>query len=112
MQRNELLLKLYFARHASKDITLQKIQEHARLLEERLDTYQEIENIIRSYPDSSDTIYLLLTLDCGIWKTRALFEWCDASLETLEGRNGHETDHSTKDVAVFIIGLRIIRLWQ
>jgi len=29
VQRNDLLLKLYFARHASKEVSLQKIQEHA-----------------------------------------------------------------------------------
>ena len=29
VQRNDLLLKLYFARHASKEVSLKKIQEHA-----------------------------------------------------------------------------------
>lgn len=87
VQRNDLLLKLYFARHASKEVTLQKIQEHARLLEERLETYQAIDAMIRSYPDSNDAVYWLLTLDYGIRKTRALLDWCDASLETLEGGN-------------------------
>ncbi len=29
VQRNDLLLKLYFARHASKEVSLHKIQEHA-----------------------------------------------------------------------------------
>lgn len=87
VQRNDLLLKLYFARHASKEVTLQKIQEHARLLEERLETYQAIDAMIRSYPDSNDAVYWLMTLDYGIRKTRALLDWCDASLETLEGGN-------------------------
>lgn len=87
VQRNDLLLKLYFARHASKEVTLQKIQEHARLLEERLETYQAIDAMIRSYPDSNDAVYWLLTLDYGIRKTLALLDWCDASLETLEGGN-------------------------
>ncbi|WP_290753229.1 hypothetical protein [Exiguobacterium sp. UBA3968] len=63
------------------------MQEHARLLEERLETYQAIDAMIRSYPDSNDAVYWLLTLDYGIRKTRALLDWCDASLEAIEGGN-------------------------
>ncbi|MDI3235806.1 PadR family transcriptional regulator [Exiguobacterium antarcticum] len=97
VQRNELLLKLYFARHESKDTTIQKINQHAALLRERLDMYQMIEQSIRSYPGTDEAVYWLLTLDYGKRKTQALLEWCAASIQTLEGGKDDETrDRNTK----------------
>ena len=63
VQRNELLLKLYFARHESKEMTIQKIDQHAALLRERLETYQMIEQSILAYKEADDAMYWLLTLD-------------------------------------------------
>ncbi|MCK2157264.1 PadR family transcriptional regulator [Exiguobacterium sp. 17-1] len=85
VQRNELLLKLYFARHESKKTTIKKIHQHAALLRERLDTYQMIEQSILTYKEADDAMYWLLTLDYGKRKTQALLEWCEASVQTLEG---------------------------
>ncbi len=85
VQRNELLLKLYFARHESKEMTIQKIDQHAALLRERLETYQMIEQSILAYKEADDAMYWLLTLDYGKRKTQALLEWCEASVQTLEG---------------------------
>jgi len=85
VQRNELLLKLYFARHESKEMTIQKINQHAALLRERLETYQMIEQSILAYKEAEDAMYWLLTLDYGKRKTQALLEWCEASVQTLEG---------------------------
>ncbi len=45
------------------------------MLEERLETYQAIDAMIRSHPDSNDAVYWLLTLDYGIRKTHALLDW-------------------------------------
>ena len=87
VQRNELLLKLYFARHESKEMTIQKIDQHAALLRERLETYQMIEQSILAYKEAEDAMYWLLTLDYGKRKTQALLEWCEASVQTLEGGN-------------------------
>ncbi|MDW2885335.1 PadR family transcriptional regulator [Exiguobacterium artemiae] len=97
VQRNELLLKLYFARHESKDTTIQKINQHAALLRERLETYQMIEQSILAYKEAEDAMYWLLTLDYGKRKTQALLEWCEASVQTLEGGKDDETrDRNTK----------------
>jgi DNA-binding PadR family transcriptional regulator len=91
VQRNELLLKLYFARHESKETTIQKIDQHAALLRERLETYHMIERTIRAYPETNEAMYWLLTLDYGKRKTQALLEWCAASIQTLEGGKDDET---------------------
>ncbi len=91
---------------------MQKIQEHARLLEERLETYQAIDAMIRSYPDSNDAVYWLLTLDYGIRKTRALSIGVTLRLRPLKEEIDMKRIIATpnKDVVVFIIGLRINRL--
>lgn len=97
VQRNELLLKLYFARHESKATTIQKIDQHAALLRERLEAYNMIEQTIRAYPETNEAMYWLLTLDYGKRKTQALLEWCAASIQTLEGGKDDETrDCDTK----------------
>ncbi|WP_449403892.1 hypothetical protein [Exiguobacterium artemiae] len=66
-------------------MTIQKIDQHAALLRERLETYQMIEQSILAYKEADDAMYWLLTLDYGKRKTQALLEWCEASVQTLEG---------------------------
>ena len=97
VQRNELLLKLYFARHESKETRIQKVDQHAALLRERLETYQMIEQSILTHKEAEDAMYWLLTLDYGKRKTQALLEWCAASIQTLEGGKDDETrDRNTE----------------
>ncbi len=113
VQRNELLLKLFFARHDTLEQTLTKIRHHERLLRERLDTYEAIETMIQANdPDSPDAVYWLLTLDYGKRQTHALIDWCEAAVCTLKGgdENGTENGRPNEDVVVFIIGLRVNRL--
>ena len=44
-----------------------------------------IEQSILTYKEADDAMYWLLTLDYGKRKTQALLEWCEASVQTLEG---------------------------
>lgn len=86
VQRNELLLKLFFARHETTEQTISKITHHERLLRERLETYKAIETMIQaSDSHSPDAVYWLLTLDYGKRQTNALMEWCEAAVITLKG---------------------------
>lgn len=96
IQRNELLLKLFFARHEPVSETIEKIGHHEKLLRERLETYEAIETMIRSSDvESPDARYWLLTLDYGKRQTVALIEWCGCAIRTIEGgtddgtENGH-----------------------
>lgn len=86
IQRNELLLKLFFARHEPISETVEKIRHHEKLLSERLKTYEAIEMMIRSSDaESPDALYWLLTLDYGKRQTVALIEWCERAIRTIEG---------------------------
>lgn len=86
IQRNELLLKLFFARHEPISETIEKIAHHENLLSARLKTYDLIETMIRSSDaESPDALYWLLTLDYGKRQTVALIEWCGQAIRTLEG---------------------------
>lgn len=94
IQRNELLLKLFFARHESVEKTIEKITHHESLLRKRLDTYEAIETMIRSREaQSPDAIYWLMTLDYGKSQTRALIDWCERTVLQIEGGR----DDGTKD---------------
>lgn len=94
VQRNELLLKLFFARHDTLEQTLTKIRHHERLLRERLDTYEAIETTIQANdPDSPDAVYWLLTLDYGKRQTYALIDWCEAAVCTLKGGDENGTEN-------------------
>lgn len=98
VQRNELLLKLFFARHESQKDTLEKIRHHKKLLHERLMTYESIETMIRSNDsDSPDALYWLLTLDYGKRQTAALLEWCDAAMDRIERGTDDGTENGTSE---------------
>lgn len=51
VQRNELLLKLFFARHETMEQPISKITHHERLLRERLETYKAIETMYVNLPN-------------------------------------------------------------
>ncbi|KDN58373.1 MULTISPECIES: PadR family transcriptional regulator [Exiguobacterium] len=93
VQRNELLLKLFFARHEPLEETIEKITHHEALLRGRLETYEAIETMIRSSETQSpDAMYWLMTLDYGKTQTRALIEWCERTVRMIEGGTDDETE--------------------
>ena len=87
IERNEILLKLFFGRHQSKENTVLHLEDYKQKLEERYQTYEDIEQMItiNSY-NQEDARYWLFTLDYGKRITKAAIEWCDSTLEvTKEG---------------------------
>ncbi|WP_226655474.1 PadR family transcriptional regulator [Pseudalkalibacillus hwajinpoensis] len=91
VEKNELLLKLFFSHHQSTEMTLNQLDHYHTKLEERLNTYLAIEEMIRgTYGDQKDAKFWLLTLDYGIRTTQAASEWANDAKNSLQGgkRNG------------------------
>lgn len=68
-QRNELLLKIFFGRHAAPGVLREHLRRHRDRLEEALDSYRDLEHLVAS-EDSPDRSYWLITVRHG----RALVE--------------------------------------
>jgi PadR family transcriptional regulator AphA len=85
VERNELLLKLYFGKH----VPVEKNIEHARTFQQLqtqvLRKYENIESYLQAGVASNpDLLYPLLTLRYGIHRCRALLVWCEETLATLQ----------------------------
>lgn len=85
VQRNELLLKLFFGAH----ILLEKNEEHVHAFQELqsqlLEKYRGIERELLAKAQDDPTLfsYPLMTVRYGIHSCRALLAWCDETLVTL-----------------------------
>jgi len=84
VERNELLLKLFFGAH----IPLKKNKEHVHTFQELqshlLEKYEGIEReLIAEAQDDATFSYPLMTVRYGIHRCRALLTWCDETLGTL-----------------------------
>ena len=85
VERNELLLKLFFG----ADIPLEKNKEHVQAFQELqlhlLEKYAGIEReLLAQVQDDVSCAYPLLTVRYGIHRCRAYLTWCDETLETLQ----------------------------
>jgi PadR family transcriptional regulator, regulatory protein AphA len=81
IERNEILLKLFFGRQ-SKETTLLHLEDYKQKLEARYLTYKSIEQMISTNRDNQEDVrYWLFTLDYGKRITNAAIEWCDTTIE-------------------------------
>ncbi|WP_042220962.1 PadR family transcriptional regulator [Oceanobacillus manasiensis] len=81
VERNEVLLKLFFGRHQPTEKTLAQLEDYKLKLEGRFQTYTTIEQAIRTnHANDPDARYWLFTLDYGKRTTAAAIDWCDATL--------------------------------
>ncbi|WP_368031627.1 PadR family transcriptional regulator [Bacillus licheniformis] len=88
-EKNEFLLKLFFSKEESREKTALKVKEYQQKLEERLEAYKAIEQSILSCSShSKDREYWLFTLDYGKRTTSAGIEWCEATINRLNGKEG------------------------
>lgn len=75
--RNEILLKLFFGRHQHHEETITYLEEYLEVLQNKLTTYLEIEELIRTHShDKADAKYWLMTLDYGKRIANTEIEWC------------------------------------
>jgi DNA-binding PadR family transcriptional regulator len=81
-ERNEILLKLFFGRHQSKENTVLTLEDYKQKLEARYLTYISIEQSIATHKNNGEEAkYWLFTLDYGKRMTQAAIEWCTFTLE-------------------------------
>lgn len=95
LEKNEILLKLFFGRHQSTDHTMKLLTDYKGKLQERLATYVTIEEgILNQEERSEDVDYWLFTLDYGKRGALASIDWCDATLEKLYSKEEHDGQSS------------------
>ncbi|MEK4300323.1 PadR family transcriptional regulator [Oceanobacillus sp. FSL W8-0428] len=84
VERNEVLLKLFFGNHQTEEQTIRLLEDYKQKLEKIYQTYEGIEAGIASHNNNqSDAKYWLFTLDYGKRTTAAAMEWCDATLKEI-----------------------------
>ena len=84
IERNEILLKLFFGRYQSKESTVFLLEDYKQKLDARYQTYIGIEKAISNYKDNDeDARYWFFTLDYGKRVTEAALDWCTYTLEKI-----------------------------
>ncbi|UOQ83447.1 PadR family transcriptional regulator [Gracilibacillus salinarum] len=84
VERNEILLKLFFGRQQSEEQSRILLQDYKQELKKRYFTYEAIERSIMEHEeDEEDTKYWLFTLDYGKRSTQAAIDWCHVTLAQL-----------------------------
>ncbi len=85
VERNELLLKLFFGEEVSLATNVHHIELYRELQRGLLEKYQAIEKAIKDeYKNNSNLPYWLLTVRHGQYVSQALLDWCDESLAQLK----------------------------
>jgi len=85
VQRNELLLKLFFGEYAPTIISIEHVQRYRAMQEHLLAIYQQTEEQIKvKHANNPHLTYWLLTLSQGKHAAHAMLAWCDETLATLE----------------------------
>ncbi len=80
--RDDLLLQVFFARHAGAGVMAEHVRQRQELMTSLLSRYEAIEAEVRQ-DSSPDAPAWWLTVRHGILLTRASIAWCDEALGTL-----------------------------
>lgn len=93
VDRNELLLKLYFGKHVPVAKNIEHMRNFQQLQAQLLKKYENIERHLRAGMNNDpDLFYPLLTVRHGIHRCQALLAWGEetlAALESLEKQSGN-----------------------
>ncbi|SDZ26427.1 DNA-binding transcriptional regulator, PadR family [Evansella caseinilytica] len=82
VERNEVLLKLFFGRYQSKASKVRILHDYKQKLADRYQTYVSIEQAILAHKNNNEAAaYWLCTLDYGKRITLAAIDWCTAALD-------------------------------
>jgi DNA-binding PadR family transcriptional regulator len=85
VDRNELLLKLFFGEEIPVDVSLGHVAEFRVRHEELLERYEAIEHDIKSnYAENPDAPFWLITVRYGRRTSEALLRWCDDATKILK----------------------------
>lgn len=84
VERNEVLLKLFFGSHQSTAYGVRHLEAYKQKLETTYQTYESIEQMITTdNHDQADAKFWLFTLDYGKRTTMAAIEWCEVTIDQL-----------------------------
>ncbi|MBM7553217.1 PadR family transcriptional regulator [Thalassobacillus pellis] len=84
IEKNELLLKLFFSRQQDKSTTIAQIENYYEKLVERSNTYECIKKmILTESSEHKDAPFWIITLDYGLSTTHAAMDWCIRTKDTL-----------------------------
>jgi len=103
VERNELLLKLFFGEEAAVTVSIEHVEKYKEVQLQLLEKYSAIEKEIKAkYANDSNLPYWLMTLRYGRHVSQALLHWCDETLVTLNGigkagRNTQKLKAKTSD---------------
>ena len=91
VERNELLLKLFFGEEAAVTVSIEHVEKYKEVQLQLLEKYGAIEKEIKAkYGNDSNLPYWLMTLRYGQHVSQALLRWCDETLVKLNkiGKTG------------------------
>jgi PadR family transcriptional regulator, regulatory protein AphA len=84
VERNELLLKLFFGRQNTIADNIEHVKQFQKLQEQLLHKYRGIEAYLKeNCAENADLYYSLITLRYGILRCQALLTWCEETIDTL-----------------------------
>jgi DNA-binding PadR family transcriptional regulator len=85
VERNELLLKLFFGHEVPVTISIEHVRRFRALMGELLQKYANIMTYLsEDCPAVPEIQYSRITVSYGLHRTRALLEWCDETIELLQ----------------------------
>jgi DNA-binding PadR family transcriptional regulator len=84
VERNELLLKLFFGRQNTIADNIEHVKQFQILQEQLLHKYLGIEAYLKANcAQNADLCYSLITVRYGIRRCQALLNWCEEAIDTL-----------------------------
>ncbi|WP_106532362.1 PadR family transcriptional regulator [Planomicrobium soli] len=89
LEKNELLLKLFFSRHQDLESTHHHLENYQEKLVSRYETYEAIKEMITTRLSAEeDAPFWLITLNYGLRTTQAAIDWCEETKEVLFHKEG------------------------
>lgn len=85
VERNELLLKLFFGTEVPIAATIEHVEEFRALQQALLERYEAIADELESrYPDHAGRPFWTMTVRYGMHVNRALLAWCEETVAALQ----------------------------
>lgn len=85
IQRNELLLKLFFGSQMRTELSIEHVRRHRAIQVDALLNYEQTEVELKAdWAENPKLPYWLLTLSYGKHVSKALIDWCDEAIALLE----------------------------
>lgn len=82
--RDPLLLRLFFGRHVSPELTRERLTQALDAAVSRSEEFARVRAEIEEEPRAADAIYWLMTLSAGEHAARARIAWAREALELLD----------------------------